>query len=368
MAVKRIGVFTGGGDCPGLNAVIRGVVHRSVREHGIEVIGSYDSFNGYFETPQRVKRLDIDDCKGLVAKGGTMLGTTNRGDPFDYPVEKDGKIVAKDRSAELAEMIRAEGIDGLVAIGGDGTLGIAKRLMDEHGIPFVGVPKTIDNDVGATDYTFGFWTAVQTATDAIDRLHTTAESHDRIMVVELMGRDAGHIALAAGIAGGADCILIPEIPFDIEKVASKILRRQKKRRQFSLVAVAEGARPVDGQVSVLTQRPEDEVGGQVRLGGLAQRVSDLLAQKCKMESRYVVLGHLQRGGTPIAFDRALATAYGVKAADCAAAGNWGQMVCLRTPDIVTVPIDEGIDSLRQVNLTGTWIEAARGVGICLGDQ
>ncbi len=366
--VKKIGILTGGGDCPGLNAVIRGVVHRMEREHQIEVWGSHDAFNGYLEFPKRLRRLQLDDVSGLLQKGGTILGTTNRGNPFSYPFKEGEKWIEKDVSAQLAESIRDEGIEGLICIGGDGTLEIAKRFMDTHGIPVIGVPKTIDNDVAATDYTFGFWTAVDTAMEAIDKLHTTAESHDRIMVVELMGRDAGHIALTAGLAAGADAILIPEIPYDIDKVAGKVLRRQKKKRHFSLIAVAEGAKPIGGDVSTVNLDGNFGVGRQRQLGGLAATIASQLSERTGLEARYVVLGHLQRGGSPVSFDRALATAFGVKAADLVAEQKWGHMACLNHLSIQSCPIEDGIGSYRLVEKEHPWLQAARGVGICLGDK
>jgi ATP-dependent phosphofructokinase / diphosphate-dependent phosphofructokinase len=365
---KCIGILTGGGDCPGLNAVIRGAVHRLVRRWGVRVVGSEDAFNGLLEDPPRVRDLGLREVSGILGKGGTILGTTNRGDPFAYPVRRGSEVVLEDLSAKLAARVREHDIDGLLCVGGDGTLAIAKRLMDEHKIPVIGVPKTIDNDVGATDYTFGFWTAVQIATQAIDMLHTTAEAHDRVMVVELMGRDAGHLALAAGLAGGADVILIPEIPYDPESVVRKIEERRRLGLTFSIIAVAEGAFPRGGNIAT-EDLPDEQVAGRlVKLGGIGRCVARQIAERTGCEVRVTVLGHLQRGGSPVAFDRVLATSFGVIAADAAMAGEWGRMVALRTPDVVTLPLEEGIRENHKVDLASTWIAAARGVGICLGDE
>lgn len=368
MGSRKIGILTGGGDCPGLNAVIRGVVHRMLREHLIEVYGSEDAFNGFLDDPPRVHKLGFREVSGILSRGGTILGTTNRGDPFSYPVEKGDQIVLEDVSERLAARIREHGLEGVICIGGEGTLGIAKRLMDERGVPVFGVPKTIDNDVASTDYTFGFWTAVQTASNAVDMLHSTAESHDRIMVVEVMGRYAGHLALMAGLSGGADAILIPEIPFDLQCVVDKIEERKRFGQRFSIVVVAEGAFPKQGTL-VTEELPDHEAKGRlVKLGGIGRYVARELSERTRMESRVTVLGHLQRGGSPTAFDRALATAFGVAAADAVAAGKWGCMVTLRTPEIRVVPLEEGIREARMVDLSSTWIRAARGVGICLGDS
>lgn len=365
---RRIGIVTGGGDCPGLNAVIRGAVHRLVRHYDVEVYGSEDAYHGFLEDPQRVRRLDLKAVSGILAKGGTILGTSNRGDPFQYPVRgEDGKLQLVNAADELKRRIDALGLEGIISIGGDGSLGIAKRLMDEHGIPMLGVPKTIDNDVSGTDYTFGFWTAVQTATEALDRLHSTAESHDRVMVVELMGRDAGHLALAAGVAGGADAILIPEIPYDIDAVIRKIEERRRFGLTFSLIAVAEGAFPRGGSIHTEELPDEQQKGRLVKLGGIGRFVGEQIAERTGCETRVTVLGHLQRGGSPVAFDRVLSTQFGVAAADAAMRGEWGRGVSLRTPDIVTVPLDELIAENRKVDLHSSLVAAARGVGICLGD-
>lgn len=364
---RRVGILTGGGDCPGLNAVIRGAVHRLVRDHEIEVWGIADSFNGFWETPRNVRRLGLEDVSQILPKGGTILGTTNRGNPFSFPQKGPKGIQLVDKSDDLVRHIHEMELEGLICIGGDGTLAIAHRLMQEKGVPVIGVPKTIDNDVRGTDYTFGFWTAVQTASQAIDMLHSTAESHDRIMVVELMGRDAGHLALAAGLAGGADVILIPEIPYRIETVAAKIRNRQTCGQHFSIVAVAEGAFPLDGFVE-REDLPDDQVKGRLmKLGGIGRSVARALSEATGLESRVTVLGHLQRGGSPSAFDRILATTFGVKAADAVAARRWGTCMVLDTPRVVQRDLAEVVGTPSPVDLRSDWILAARGTGVCLGD-
>ncbi len=364
---RRVGVLTGGGDCPGLNAVIRGVVHRLLRHHKVEVFGSEDAFNGFLDEPARVYPLALGSVSGILGKGGTILGTTNRGNPFAFPTKVPGGTELLDVTDRLKAAVEGFGLDGLICIGGDGTLGIAHRLMAECGINVIGVPKTIDNDVASTDYTFGFWTAVQRATDAIDTLHSTAESHDRVMVVELMGRDAGFITLAAGLAGGADVILIPEIPYDLTVLKSKIQRRRLYGRSFSIVAVAEGAHAKGEGQKTETLTDDRQKGRERKLGGIGRWVAGQLEEVTGIETRVTVLGHLQRGGSPVAFDRVLATSFGVAAADAAAEGDWGKMVTLQTPHVVRVPLAEAVGQKRIVDLASTWIEAARGVGICLGD-
>ncbi|MBL93176.1 MAG: 6-phosphofructokinase [Myxococcales bacterium] len=365
---RKIGILTGGGDCPGLNAVIRGAVHRLIRHYQIRPVGIEDAFNGLMESPTRLKVLNLGNVSGILSMGGTILGTTNHGDPFGFPVQqKDGTIQLTDLSEKLKKNFDLSGLEGLICIGGDGTLSIAERLSREHQIPMVGVPKTIDNDVSQTDWTFGHHTAVQTATNCIDMLHSTAEAHDRIMVVEVMGRDAGHIAVAAGLAGGADVILIPEIPFQWEPVVQKIKRRKQYGRHFSIVVVAEGAKTQDGSSITQTLSPEQQAGRKVKLGGIGQWVAEKLSAATEMETRVTVLGHLQRGGSPTAFDRMLATAFGAKAADLAANGDWGRMVALKTPQVVSVPLLESIRTPRPVEPSSAWIQAARSVGISFGD-
>ncbi|MGF1508527.1 MAG: 6-phosphofructokinase [Myxococcota bacterium] len=360
---RRIGILTGGGDCPGLNAVIRAAVKHGVSDLGWEMLGIRDSFNGLFSHPYDVQNLVRDSVRGILSKGGTILGTTNRGDPFDFPVKQpDGQRVTVDRSDEILEAMRILELEGLIVIGGDGTLRIAHRLQ-QKGVKVVGVPKTIDNDISATDVTFGFNTAVEVATEAIDRLHSTAESHDRVMVVEVMGRDCGWIALCAGIAGGADAILIPEIPYDIGRVCDKVRRRQVAGRFFSIVVVAEGAYPVGGTQSFIEPHVS---GGMPRLGGAGSEVAARIADLTDLETRVTVLGHLLRGGTPSAFDRLLATRYGSAAVGLVRAGRWGRMVSLKGSTIGSVPIEDAIGVSKTVDPNGEMVEAARALGVEFG--
>ena len=360
MATHRIGILTGGGDAPGLNAVIRAVVKYGVGKLHWAVIGIEDSFNGLLEAPHRIRDMTPQSCQGLLHRGGTVLGTTNRGDPFAYP---DGQGGFEDRSEGLAKAIREEGLEGLIVIGGDGTQAIGLKLMDTHGIPVVGVPKTIDNDLSATDLTFGFISAVETATDALDRLHTTAESHDRVMLLEVMGRDAGWIALWAGVAGGADCIAIPEIPYDPDRFAAKIKERRMKGRHFTLIVVAEGASPIDGERRPLAVK---HGRGSIQTPGAADTLAHLLTDRIDVETRTTVLGHLQRGGGPVAFDRVLATEFGVRAVELIHAGRWGEMVCLKGGVVGSVPIREAVEAYRTVEQDHPLIATARAVGIEFG--
>jgi phosphofructokinase-like protein len=356
---RRIGILTGGGDAPGLNAVIRAFTKYAVREYGWEVIGIEDSFNGLFDSPRRLIPMTLKSCQGLLHRGGTTLGTTNRGDPFAFP-QPDGS--KKDMSDALAAAVKEEGLDGLVCIGGDGTQAISLRLMRERGIPVVGVPKTIDNDLSCTDFTFGFQSAVDVATDALDRLHTTAESHERLMFLEVMGRDAGHIALSAGIAGGADIILLPEIPYDPDRIVAKVRRRQELGRLFSIAVVAEGAVPISGaSLSLEERRKRLKKGGGAGAVAIAQ-----LEGRLDAEMRLCVLGHLQRGGSPVAFDRVLATRFGVAAADLVAQDRWGEMVRLRNGRVDGVPIEDAIETYRLVDVDGELVRTARATGVELG--
>ena len=353
-------MLTGGGDAPGLNAVIRAVV-KAACNAGIEVIGLEDSFDGLIE-PDRWRPLTPRDVTGILRLGGTILGTVNRGNPFAYPIgTSEGTI---DYSARCIEMYRKLGLDALVVIGGDGTLAIAYEFY-KRGIPIVGIPKTIDNDIVGTVNCFGFDTAVNFATDALDRLHTTAEAHRRIMVVEVMGRYAGWIALHAGIAGGADVILIPEIPFTLDGVADRILERERWGARFSIVVVAEGAKPQGGKAAVVRQA---EGGRAERLGGMARQVADSLEELTGKESRFVVLGHLQRGGTPTSYDRVLATRFGGKAVECIRQGDFGKMVALQPPAIVTVPLQDVVGRLKTVPLDFDLVRTARAMGISFGDS
>src|SRR3972149_8422184 len=319
--IKRIGVLTGGGDCPGLNAVIRAVVKSATIKHNYEVIGIEDGFDGLV-LPDKTRNLTLWNVRGILPIGGTILGTSNRANPFEYKVTINGKPEARDVSKEAIKNIQSLGLDALVVIGGDGSLTIAHELF-KMGCPVVGVPKTIDNDILATDVTFGFNTAVQTASEALDRLHTTAESHHRVMVVEVMGRYVGWIALETGIGGGADVILIPEIPFDIAKVCQKIIDRKKSGSKASIVVVSEGAKPKGGEVSVGC---EPEAGGSAeRLGGIGNKVGGGIGKCTEMEGSGTGLGHLQRGGSPCAFDRLLATRYGAAAVELIAQKKFGEM-------------------------------------------
>lgn len=354
----KIAISTGGGDAPGLNAVIRGVV-MAAAQRGWECVGIRRGYDGLLGL-DKVMPLGPAEVRGITHLGGTILGTTNRGNPFHWKETRpDGSIVEHDRSAEVIEAIRAQGIDAIVAIGGDGSLGIALGLY-KLGVPVVGVPKTIDNDVGGTVATFGFDTAVQTATEAIDKLHSTAESHERVMVVEVMGRHAGFIALHSGIAGSADVILIPEIPFDMHKVCDKIRRREAEGRHFSIVVVAEGATPKGGSMSLID--PEHQ-----RLGGIGDKVAHSIEQMTGKETRALVLGHLQRGGSPTTFDRLLSLRFGAAAVRLIAEGRFGMMVALHPPTIDAVPIADAIAAPRRVPLDSDVIATARDLGISLGD-
>jgi 6-phosphofructokinase 1 len=354
MTRKRIGILTGGGDCPGLNAVIRAVVRTAIRDHDLEVVGIQFGFEGLLTNA--TIPLTTETIRGILPKGGTLLRTTNRGNPFAYPLP-DG--TRNDRSSECVENIGKLGLSGIIAIGGDGTLRIAQRLAD-LGVPMVAVPKTIDNDLAATDYTFGFMTAVAVATDAVDRLHTTAESHDRVMILEVMGRNAGWIALYSGLAGGADIILIPEIPYRPEAIIESIRGRQQEGSKFDIVVVAEGAKRLGGEESYLDKASR-------RLGGIAYQVAEDIAQAIDLEIRVTVLGHIQRGGSPIAFDRILASRFGKAAADLVAAGRFGQMVALRGDRIVSAPIRDAVSNPKYVDPEGEVVATARSVGVSFGD-
>jgi 6-phosphofructokinase 1 len=358
----RIAINTGGGDAPGLNAVIRAVV-LAAHQRGWQTYGIQRGYDGLLAF-QGVVHLDPDDVRGITNQGGTILGTTNRGNPFRTVVTApDGTRQEVDRSDALIAAFRASGFEALVAIGGDGSLQIAAGLAAK-GLPVVCVPKTIDNDVAATEQTFGFDTAVNIATDAIDKLHSTAASHERVMVVELMGRDTGWIALHSGISGTADVILIPEIPFDIEKVCDKIRERDASGKHFSIVVVAEGARPVDGDVSLLERRGAGTVD---RLGGIGNRVAQLITERVDKEVRSLVLGHLQRGGSPTTYDRLLGLRFGTAAVQAIADCDFGTMVALRGTGIVRVPLTEAVGRQKRIPLDSDIITTARSLGISLGD-
>ena len=358
-SLKRIGILTGGGDAPGLNAVIRAVV-KSVCNSGIECIGFEDSFDGLIE-PGRSRILTPRDVRGIMRLGGTILGTTNRGNPFAYPISTtDG---TKDYSNRVVEMFHSMGLDALVVIGGDGTLAIAHEFHG-RGIPLVGVPKTIDNDIVGTTNCFGFDTAVTFATDAIDRLHTTAEAHRRFLIVEVMGRYAGWIALYAGVGGGADAILIPEIPFDLRIVADRLRERDQWGARFSIVVVAEGATPKGGKRALLQ---EASLGHVERLGGMGAQVSEALATLTGKETRSVVLGHLQRGGAPTSFDRVLATRFGGTAVELLQRGEFGTMVAFAPPNIVARPLAEVVGRTKTVPMDSDLLRTGRALGVTFGD-
>jgi phosphofructokinase-like protein len=358
---RRVCILTGGGDAPGLNAVIRAFV-KTCTASGIEVYGSEDGFEGLIQ-PGRLIKLNRTSVRGILPRGGSILGCSNRANPFAYP-ERDarGRERMVDVSAAVVERIKRHEFDVVVMVGGDGTLHHAREFM-RRGVGVVGVPKTIDNDLSATDYTFGFDTALHTATWAIDALHATAESHDRVMVVEVMGREAGWIALCAGIAGGADAIAIPEIAYDIDRIASKIRNRSEHGAKFSIVVVGEGARPMGGHLSTVTRARK---GHLARLGGAGQQLADRLEGRIPHEIRVTVLGHLQRGGSPSPFDRLLGTRFGVRAAMCCEHGELGVMVSLRGEDIVTVPIEEALRKPKLVPTNGELVQVARRIGIEIG--
>lgn len=359
---KRIGVLTGGGDAPGLNAVIRAVVRTANLVYGWSVIGIEDGFEGLLgET--KTRPLNYDDVRGLLVRGGSILGCSNRG---HFAVRAaDGRPVKNEPAyREAVENIKRLGLDALIVIGGDGSHAIAHEFS-LMGVPIVGVPKTIDNDLWGTDLTFGFNTAISVATEAIDRLHTTAESHDRVFLIEVMGRDAGWIALESGVAGGADVILIPEIPFHIEKVAAKVSERELQGRHFSIVVVAEGARPVGG-----SKVYQDEGGAdrQARLGGIAHKVAEDISRLTGKECRVMVLGHLQRGGAPTAFDRVLASCYGSAAVRAIAEGKAGHMIAWHCDKTTTVPIEEVVRQPKLVPRDYPLVRVARDLGICLAGE
>jgi 6-phosphofructokinase 1 len=358
--VKRIGILTGGGDCPGLNAVIRAVT-KSLIQQQIEVFGFEDGFLGLIE--KRGRPLDWNAVSGILQQGGTILGTSNKADPFHHPVEKNEKTVYVDYSDQTIKNARELGVEAVVCIGGDGTMTIAKNLMNK-GLPVVGVPKTIDNDLFGTDITFGYDTAVSIAAEAIDRIHTTASSHHRVMLVEIMGRYAGWLTLGAGLAGGADVILIPEIEYDLNVIAERVLQRSRRGRRFSIIAIAEGARPKGGELTV--QRIINDSPDQLRLGGVSIKLCGQIEDVTGLEARATILGHLQRGGTPSAFDRILATRYGVAAAGLVRRGQFGDMVALQGNEITSVSIDEIGGRTRTVDSDHQLVKAALATGVSLG--
>lgn len=364
--IKRIGISTGGGDAPGLNAVIRAIV-LAATHRGWECMGIRDGYDGLMH-PERYPNgglmpLTRDTVRGITHRGGTIIGTTNRGHPFAYPVlQEDGTYKEVDLSDKIVQGAKDNGLDAIVAIGGDGSLDIANRLY-EKGLNIVGVPKTIDNDLDRTVVTFGFNTAVYVATEAIDRLHSTAESHRRIMVVEVMGRYAGWIALDSGLAGSADAILIPEIPYDINKVAEKVMDRERNGREFSIIVVAEGAKPIDGEYSTIGKN----VGQAVRLGGVGHKIGAQLEELTGKETRVVVLGHILRGGKPTAYDRLISLRFGASAVRALAEGYSGVMVALDPPTVNYVPLAQACNRMKTVPLNCDTIVTARDLGTSFGD-
>jgi len=351
--IHCIGICTGGGDAPGLNAVIRAAVKSAILKYKWKVIGIPDGFDGLI-WPERSRELTLQDVSGILPRGGTILGTTNRGNPFQYKTMEDGREVVRDISDEVIANARKLGIDAIITIGGDGSQKIGLELFHK-GVKLVGVPKTIDNDLSATDVTFGFDTALQTATDAIDKIHTTAESHHRVMAVEVMGRDAGWIALEAGIAGGAHIILIPEIPFSISKICEYVAAREESGKRFTIVVVAEG----------ISLPPE--LRGLSRGGSVGNLVGDAISLCAHKEVRVSVLGHIQRGGSPSSYDRVLGTRFGAKATEMIADGEFGKMVCLRGESIQAVDIADAVGHLKRVDPDGELVHTARAMGICFGN-
>ncbi len=364
--MKKILLATGGGDCPGLNAVIRAIVKSAKKIGGFEVYGSIEAFNGVLSKPTQIVKLTPKMVAGIHVRGGTIIKTTNKGNPLAYPTQlPDGTWTTRDISADLTKKIQDLGFDAVVNIGGDGSQKISQALF-EAGLNIIGVPKTIDNDLSATDLTFGFSTAVQTATDSLDKLVTTAESHHRVMVMEVMGRDAGWISLHTALAGGAEICLIPEIPYDIKKVVQKINKRYGKGRGFVNIVIAEGAKPTQGEV--VGQKSRDIGDEHVKLGGIANYLKQQIENSgCPAQVRTTVLGHVQRGGTPIAFDRILATAMGVKAFELIVAEDFGKMVTYKNNGISSVKLTEAIKKTKFLSPEHYLVRTARSLGISFGD-
>ncbi len=360
--IRRIGVLTGGGDCPGLNAVIRAVAKAAINRYEMEVVGIEDGFLGLIEN--RTRQLDTDAVSNILTVGGTILGSNNRVDPKAYPVTINGQTEKQDVTDRCVANINANGLDALVVIGGDGTMTVASSFV-EQGVNCVGVPKTIDNDLVGTDVTFGFGSAVATATEALDKVHTTAASHHRAMVVEVMGRNAGWIALYAGIASGSDVILLPEIPYDIDAVCKFVVGRSQKGKRFSILCVSEGARPKDGQQVVATY--DESSPEPVRLGGVGKKVADDIEDATGIETRAIVLGHVQRGGSPIPQDRVLATEFGNAATELLAQGKQNRMVVMQGRTVSDIALTEVADKQRTVPLELPLVAAARNVGTCFGN-
>ncbi len=359
---KRIGVLTGGGDCPGLNAVIRAVAKTAMFKYSWEVFGFKDGYRGLVSNDYM--KFGPNDASGILDKGGTILGTSNRDNPFRFKVEENGVVAYKDMSDEAIKNVKELGICCMIMIGGDGTLTSA-RDFSRKGLNVVGVPKTIDNDLSGTDFTFGFMTAVDTATDAIDKLHSTAESHHRVMILEVMGRYAGWIAINSGIAGGADVILIPEIPYDINKVVEKIMERKKDGKHFSIIVVAEGAKSIEGEIvvcKVLKDSPDP-----IRFGGIGNKIADEIEKITGIETRVTVLGHLQRGGRPVPYDRILSTRFGVAAVELINKNEYGKMVSLQGSSITSIPLEEAVNKIKTVPPDGELVRIAKSIGVGFGD-
>ena len=360
--LRKLAILTGGGDCPGLNAAIRAVVQACVLEHSIEVVGVPDGFKGLVEN--RFIPLDLMNTAGIFARGGTILGSSNVDTPFAVPVTVDGRTTFEDRSDLAVANLTNAGIDAMIVVGGDGTQAIA-HAMAQKGVRIVGIPKTIDNDLHGTEFTIGFYTAVGTAVSALDKLHTTAESHHRVMVVEVMGRNAGWIALFAGLGGDADAILIPEIPFHFERLAAFLNDLHHTRKRYSIIVVAEGAKPAGGEVTVA--RTIEHSPEKIRLGGVASRVASELESRTGREARAIVLGHLLRGGAPEGFDRVLASRFGVMAVKAGVEGRFDSMVAYRADQVELVPLETGAGKNRLVNPESPFMKAARTRGISFGD-
>lgn len=360
--IKKVALLTGGGDCPGLNSAIRAVVQSCILEHGIQVVGIPDGFKGLLEN--KFVPLDLINTTGIFSKGGTVLGSSNVDTPFSVPITRAGQRVYEDRSDEVLEHLQRERVDAMIVIGGDGTQAISHG-MAKKGLKVVGIPKTIDNDLNGTEFTIGFFTAVATAVDALDKLHTTAESHHRIMVVEVMGRNAGWIALFAGLGGDADVILIPEIPYELAKVASYLNDLYHTRKRYSIVVVAEGAKPIGGDVTV--SRIIEDSPEKIRLGGIGARVASELESLTGRESRAITLGHLLRGGPPEGFDRILASRFGVAAVRALVEEKFDTMVAYRNDNVELVPLETGAGKNRYIGTDSQFLLAARHRGIHFGD-
>ncbi len=360
-AKRRIGVLTGGGDCPGLNAVIRAVAKTAKNDYDMEVVGFYDGYEGLILN--RYTNLNDSDVSGILTRGGTILGTSNRADPFKYPVLQGDEYVYLDRTSQCLLNFESLGLSALIAIGGDGTMAASAGLQ-EKGLPIVGVPKTIDNDLSGTDVTFGFDSALQTATEAIDKIHTTAQSHHRVMIVEVMGRYAGWLALGSGLAGGGDIILIPEFPYEIDAICDQVKLRNSLGKTFSIIVVGEGAKPKGGEM-VVRRRIENSPDA-IRLGGISYQVAAQIEGLINIETRVTILGHLLRGGSPTAYDRILATRLGVEAVHLAASGETGRMVAVKGNDLSSVPLSEVAGKTRRITAGHTWVKAAESIGLCLG--